>query len=165
MNQQGDVLGKAAGDIGEDVSTKGFENAGLATHAHEDGLDAVGGGVIEDGVGDFGADNVDGDHGDVGFAADFGGFFEDGERLLHRPRWRVRGFAHADDVDLTHEHDHQEAIKAFGVFDGEVEEGHAAAGGDEDFGFGHVELFGRSAFFEVFDGGRGGEADGEAFLL
>src|SRR4051794_7555842 len=76
MDEEGDISGEVVGDGGEDVAAESAQEGGLAADAHEHAFDVVGGGVIEDGVGDVRADNVHGDHRDAGFAADFGGAAE-----------------------------------------------------------------------------------------
>ncbi len=134
MNEQRDVLGELVGDGGEDVSAEGAEDGAFAADAHEECADVVGGGEVEDGIGDVGADDVDGDHGDVVLFAHFGGEEEGFAGLWVFVEAGALG-VHAElDVDLADEEDEEDAVELFGVAGGEVEESFAAAGGDHDVG-------------------------------
>ena len=123
--------------------------------------DVVGGGEVEDGIGDVGADDVHGNHGDIVLGALFGGGEENAAGFVVFVERGAGGGGAELDVDLADEEDEEDAVDLLGVAGGEVEESLAAAGGDHDVGARHVELVGGGAECGEYGVGLcGGECDG-----
>ena len=68
-----DAFGEVFGDLGDDIACNTAGDIGSAGFAHDEGVAAIGDGVVEDFFGDALGGDIDGDEGDACFFGEHGG--------------------------------------------------------------------------------------------